>query len=359
LAQKKSHEVDRFIAKPDPNFSLVLIYGPDRGLVSERARKFAHNTGIDLTDPFSTIRMEAAEIDADPARLDDEARTISLFGGNRLIWLRGAGTQKGLLEAVKWLVKTPPQQVWILIEGGDLKKGTGLRNLIETAKDAMALPCYSDDARAMEGLIDEVLGEFHLRISHAARQILRENLGSDRLASRGELEKLALYAMKPGEHGEVTVDDILNCISDVSHNSQDHIIDALIDDDIASFSERFDRQCEAGTPLFLILSAAQRQFQQLQQLRDVMEREGKTAAAAVAGSRPPIFFQRQKTVERALERWSLPRLSHACARLQTTVLESRKTPLLGTAIIRQNLLALGLGAAPAQPKDSKTGVQSL
>jgi len=344
LAQKKSHEVDRFIAKPDPNFPLVLIYGPDRGLVSERAARFAHNTGIDLADPFSAIRMEVAEIDADPARLDDEARTISLFGGNRLIWLRGVGAQKGLIEAVKWLVKTPPQQVFILLEAGELKKGVGLRALIEAAKNAMALPCYSDDVRAMEALIDEVLGEFDLHISHAARQILRDNLGSDRLASRGELEKLALYAMG---QGEVTVEDILNCISDVSQNSQDHILDALISGDIAAFSERFDRQCETGTPLFLILSATQRQFQQLQQLRDVMEREGKNAAATVAGAKPPIFFQRQKTVERALECWNTTRILQACARLQTAVLDSRKNPALGTAIIRQNLLALTIEAARA------------
>jgi len=312
--------------------------------VSERAVNFAKNTGIDLSDPFSTVRLEAAEIEADPARLDDEARTVSLFGGHRLIWLRGAGTQKGLVEAIKWLIRSPPQQAWILLEGGDLKKGVGLRSAIETAKNAMALPCYSDDARMVDGLIEQVLGDFDIRVPYAVTQLLRTHLGSDRLVSRAELEKLGLYVMGKGE---VTVDDVLNSISNVSQNSQDHIIDALISGDMKSFSERFDRQCEAGTPLFIVLSAAIRQFQQLQQLRHVMDREVKTASAVVAAMRPEFFFQRKKIIEKALGIWTGPALTKACARLQHTVLESRKLPALATTIARQNLLALAVEAARA------------
>jgi len=342
MAQKKTSEVDRFIAHPDPAFPIILIYGPDRGLVSERAVHFAKNTGIMLDDPFSTIRLEANEIDADPIRLGDEARTLSLFGGKRLIWLRGAGLQKGVVEAVKWLVSEPPDQTIVLIEAGDLKKSASLRTVVEAARCAMALPCYSDDGRATDALITQMLAEFNMQIGREARQILREHLGENRLASRAELEKLCLYAMGSQE---ISVEDVNASVSNVSVNSQDHIIDALIIGDVPHFSERFDRQCEAGSPLFLIINAAQRQFQQLQQLRDVMEREGKSAAFVVAGVRPAIFFQRKGTIEKALGRWPLAHLTRACARLQDCALESRQFTHLAQTIARQHLLALAVEAA--------------
>ncbi|TIT16601.1 MAG: DNA polymerase III subunit delta, partial [Mesorhizobium sp.] len=38
MAQKKGYEVDSWLARPDAAMSIVLLYGPDRGLVAERAR---------------------------------------------------------------------------------------------------------------------------------------------------------------------------------------------------------------------------------------------------------------------------------------------------------------------------------
>jgi len=342
VAHKKAHEVDRFIAHQASDFPVILIYGPESGLVSERAVQLAKASGVALDDPFSTIRLDAGEIDADPVRLGDEARTLSLFGGKRLIWLRGAGAQKGVIEAVKWLLTDPPQQAIVLIEAGDLKKNAGLRTAIEAADCAMALPCYSDDGRATDMLITQILDEFDLHISREARQILREHLGENRLASRAELEKLCLYAM---DKGEVSVEDVMASVSNVSVNSQDQIIDALMIGDVSHFSERFDRYCETGQPLFLLVSAAQRQFQQLLQLRDVMESQGKGAAAALASAKPPIFYQRKQMVEAAISRWTVTHLAAALARLQISLLESRKLPELAQAIIRQHLLGLTVEAA--------------
>jgi len=343
MAQKKAHEVDGFVAHPSGAFPLVLFYGPDKGLVAERAALFAKNTAVALDDPFSTIRMDAADIESDPARLGDEAKTVSLFGGERLIWIRNAGAQKKLADTVKWLLaENILQQTWLLIEAGDLKKNALLRAAVEQGKSGMALPCYSDDARAIDQLIDQVLGEFNLHINLDARKFLRECLGGDRLASRGELEKLCFYAKGRDMIG---VEDITAIISDVSALSYDEVIDAVITGSLSALDSGFDRQLAGGTSLFSILSAAQRQFQQLQQMRFVMDREGKSASAVVAASRPPIFFRRQKLVEQALSLWNGVRLERALSRLHMTVLESRQNAALAASIIRQHLLALCIEAA--------------
>ena len=343
MAQRKAHEVDGFIAKPSSTFPIVLIYGPDKGLVAERAAQFAKNTGIDLQDPFSTLKIDASDIDSDPARLGDEARTVSLFGGDRLIWLRNAGAQKNLADAVKWLIATPPQGAYVLIEAGDLKKGvTGLRGIVEAGKCSMALPCYADNQSGIDALIDQVMDEFSMRISMDARKWLRESLGGDRLASRGELEKLCFYAKGKDE---ISVDDVALAVSDVSALSQDEIIDGVLSGNVNSFNQHFDRQVESGVALFLVLSAAQRQFQQLMQMRSQMDNEGASASNLVKMARPPIFFKRAPIVEKALMNWTMPRIIRAMERLQNAVLESRKSATLGTAIIRQTLLALTIEAA--------------
>lgn len=341
MAQKKAHEVDSFLSRLQPQFPIILVYGPDKGLVSERASTFAKLTGIKLDDPFSNIRLDATDLERDPVRLVDEAGTVSLFGGRRLIWVRNAGGGKNLANTVKQLTKTPLENVYVLIEAGDLKKGAGLRAAVETAPSAMALPCYADDARALDGLIDQVLGEYGLAISLDARKWLKESLGGDRLVSRSELDKLCLYALGKND---VTLDDVKNAVSDVSGLTYDEIIDAVLSGDLVGFNNRFDRQVATGSALFLILSAAQRQFQQLQLLRQQVEVEGKTPSSAIASARPPIFFRRQKTMEQAVSRWTLSRIAQAMQRLQKAILESRKNAALAEPIIRQALLALAVSA---------------
>lgn len=344
MAQKKSHEVDAFINRENRAFPLVLIYGPDKGLVAERAKRYAKATGLPLDDPFAVIHMQADEIDSDPARLSDEARTISMFGGDRLIWVRNAAGQKGLADAVKHLAAEPPQDAIVLIEAGDLKKTAVLRTAIENAKAGMALPCYADDARGIDGVIDDVLAQEKMQISLDARHLLRASLGGDRLATRGELEKLCLY-VRGSER--IEVDDVRQAVGDVSALSMDEVIDAVIIGDMAKFEIEFDRIVKSGTAPFLVLNAAMRQFQQIQLLRHAVEIERKSPATVVAGARPPIFFTRRKLVEIAISRWTADALIKVLDRIQRTVLESRQNSVLSIPIIRQSLMAVTIEAARA------------
>ncbi|AQX28563.1 MULTISPECIES: DNA polymerase III subunit delta [unclassified Bartonella] len=348
MAQKKAHEVDQFLEYFSRSFPIVLIYGPDRGLVCERARRFAKLTQVAIENPFSTVRLDATEIDKDPARLGNEARTVSLFGGDRLIWVSNGANHKGFLKALKFLITEPPTTSFILIEAGDLKKGVGLRNIIETAPTAIALPCYADDIHSLNVLIDEVLEEFNITVSLEARQFLHQNIGEDRLASRSELEKICLYALKKTH---VTLEDVKAVVSNVSAFSQDEVIDAILLGDLVGFEIYFSRYVAMNSTFFFILNVAQRHFQQLQLLRYQVEIEGKNSFAAVAQTRPPIFFQRKKTVEQALKYWSLEQILYAMEKIQSTILESRKNPLLNKTIIHKALLELAVIAK--HQKDSR------
>lgn len=342
MAQKKAHEVDGFLARPVRTGTVVLIYGPDKGLVSERAAKFAKLTGLPLDDPFAVLRIEADEIDKDPARLVDEARTISMFGGDRLIWVRNASAQKSLAEAVKALITDPPQDTYILVEAGDLKKGAALRTNVENGATAMALPCYSDDARGIDSLIDDILLSNNLQISVDARHLLRMSLGGDRLATRGELEKLCLYAR--GQQ-RIEIDDVRQSVGDVAALSQDEVIDAVLIGDLAKFNTAFDRVVNTGTHPFLLVNTAIRQFSQLQTLRYIMETQNQPASMVINSAKPPVFFARKKLMETALGLWNITALLRVTDRLQRTVLESRQNASLSTAIIRQNFIALAVEAA--------------
>ncbi|WP_193174338.1 DNA polymerase III subunit delta [Oricola nitratireducens] len=342
MSELKAGEVDRFLRNPDQSKTVYLVYGPDRGLVSERAETLAKSSGVDLADSFSTIKLDANELAGDPVRLVDEAYTVAMFGGDRLIWIRNAGNQKDISANIENILKEPPDAVKLLIEAGDLKKGTGLRAIVEKSPNGVTLPCYADSAQSLNTLIDMAFGETGQRLSLDARRYIQDHIGGDRRASRGELEKLLLYA-----HGEeeITLEMARESIGDASGISFDNVVDAVITGRLADFDEAMQAFIASGSNPQPLLAAAIRQFQQLDLLRADMDQTGRPAGAVVAGARPPVFFARRKTVELALSRWTRAGIRHALRRLQDCVLESRMNAALTVPVARTALLAITIQSA--------------
>jgi DNA polymerase III subunit delta len=84
----RGKEIDAFLARPDPGRPIILLYGPDSGLVRERADALLASAVDDPNDPFSLVRLDGDELSAEPSRLVDEAMTVPLFGGRRAIRVR-------------------------------------------------------------------------------------------------------------------------------------------------------------------------------------------------------------------------------------------------------------------------------
>ncbi len=338
----KAGEVERYLNRPNLEVALHLIYGPDRGLVNERAVKLSKATQIDLSDPFTAIRIDATELSSDPDRLMNEAYTVSMFGSDRLIWLRGAGNDASLVKQIERLLSDPPQSTHCIVEAGDLKKGAKLRDLVERAKNGLAIPCYADGARDIAGLLDQVLAENKLGIGLDARQLLLSQLGADRLASRGEIEKLCLYAQG---NSTIAIEDVQAIIGDASALSFDAITDAVITGDTKGFDGALAKFTSSGGSTHQLFATVLRQFQALDKMRWQMEAQGKNASAAVNGAKPPVFFARKRAVETALNTWSSKAIRAAHDRLQTAMLESRKNNTVGNEIAYMTLLGLTIQAA--------------
>jgi DNA polymerase-3 subunit delta len=217
----KPQDVDAFVARPDPARPVVLVFGPDSGLIGERVNALIKASVDDPNDPFALARLEGEALAAEPSRLLDEAQTMPLFGGRRAVWVKAAG--RNIAPAVEALLAARIAECRVIIEAGDLRRNAPLRALVERAKNAAALPCYADSEKDRARLIDDEMRTAGLTLAPDARALLIPLLGGDRAASRNEIRKLVLYARG---RGQVGVDDITAVISDASALALDDIVDA-------------------------------------------------------------------------------------------------------------------------------------
>src|SRR5436190_18924305 len=250
----RGKEIDSYLARPDAGRPIILLYGPDAGLVRERADALMASAVDDPTDPFSLVRMDGDDLAAEPSRLVEEAMTVPLFGGRRAIRVRAGG--KNFASGVETLTDSSLKDCRVVIEAGELRPESPLRKACERARTAVAIACYPDGERDIARLIDDELRVSNLRIAPDARAALMALLGGDRQASRNELRKLALYAHGAGE---VALDDVMTVVSDASELKLDPIVDSAFAGKPDVVESEFAKAMVAGTYPGVIISAAQRQ----------------------------------------------------------------------------------------------------
>ena len=336
-------ETERFIREPDPEWIAVLGYGPEQGLVRERARKIASSVVEDLADPFRVTELTAAVLRDDPARLSDEACALSLTGGRRVVCLRDAGdAAAAALDRV--LSTASADDILVVAEAGDLGPSSKLRKQFEGAAAAAALACYADDARTLGEVIRETLGLAGLGATSDAIAYLSDHLGSDRMISRMELEKLATYAFGAGE---VTLEDAEAVVGDGANASLDDIVYSTSNGNTTSLDRALQRAFDEGVNSVAVVRAAQRHFQRLHRAAGSVA-AGNTPDQAMKTLRPPVFFKHAASFRGELQTWNVSRLAGALEALTDAEIACKTTGIPAEASCRRALLGIARQAARLQ-----------
>jgi DNA polymerase III subunit delta len=331
---------EAFVKRPDANLPVVLVYGPDTGLVAERARALVAASVEDPNDPFQMIKLDGDAVAADPERLADEAFTVPLFGGRRAVWVRAGA--KSLVPAVEPLLATPPRECRVVIEGGDWKRSHALVALLERSRAAAVLACYGDEGAAIGEIIAEEAAAAGLAVSEEAREALAELLGGDRLASRGELRKLALYCHGAGR---IEVSDVEAVVGDASGFAMDAVVDAAFSGRPDELDRGLVRAFAEGVNPSALAGQALRHALLLHRLRAEVER-GRSASNVVDATRGPIHPRRKALVAAQLQGLGRDRLERTVQDLSETVLEARRQAGLGRALVGRALMRIALAARP-------------
>jgi DNA polymerase-3 subunit delta len=263
---------------------------------------------------------------------------VPLFGGRRAVLVKAGA--RNIASAVEMVVNAPSKECRVIIEAGDVKKSSPLRAMCEKAKAVAALPCYTDGARDLERLIDEEMRASKLTIAPDAKAALLSLVGGDRLASRNEIRKLALYAKG---NDRVELADVVAVVADASALGFDGVIDAAFAGRTPDVETEFGKARSSGSSPAAIVSAAIRQVANLHKMKLSVEGGDSIEFAMMRGA-PPVHFTRKAAVEAALRQWAPARLVQVMEQLAAASLEIRRNAPLGEAIAHRTLLTIAQSA---------------
>jgi DNA polymerase-3 subunit delta len=306
-------------------------------MIRDRAAALVRGVAGSLDDPFLVAELGREDV----GRLADEAASLALTGGRRVVRLREA-TDAATDQVAAILKGSAPALV--VLEAPGLATRSRLRMLMEGATDAAAIACYPEEGRALADTIRAVLTEAGVGVEPDALAWVSDQLGADRVSTRGEAEKLALYV---GPGGRVDLDAAMACVGDLAGLSLDDALFAATDGDVARTDRALELAVAEGVTPVGMVRAALMHLQRLHRVRLAID-DGRSTADAVKGARPPVFFRRVGAFSRAIELWSSGALLAALAGLADAERACKRTGAPDDVLSRNAVLALSRRAAAAR-----------
>lgn len=334
----QARNTENFLRGVGPEIAAVLLYGPDSGLVRERADRLVAAVAGDATDPFAVSEISVERLREQTSLIADEAAALTFGGGRRIVRLRGAGDAQG--RVIDEFLGTPGGGL-LVVEADDLGPRSTLRGLFEGSDHAAAVPCYREGGEELGRFIADELRHAGLGLGGEAREYLLATLGGDRGVTRREIEKIIAYMGRPDPGARVELADVMTCVGDSSPRSVEELAFAVADGDISAVDRLTGRALEEGSSAVTVLRATARHFMRLHL---VASAEG-DRERAMKSLRPPVFFKQLSQFQAQARRWPPPRLHGAIDRLLRAELNCKRTGMPVETLCRHALIEIA-GRAP-------------
>jgi DNA polymerase-3 subunit delta len=326
-----ANRIDGFLKTPSA--AIVLLHGPDSGLVAERGLALVKAVPGAAADPFRFAELHGP----DPATLLAEATAASMTGGRRVVRIRDAG--ETLAKPLETLLKTPPDAL-IILEAGELTPKSKLRALAEKHPSIAAIACYGIDAARLPRLFTDRLRAAGIAIDPDAAAWTAKHVAGEEGPVRQAIELLTLYA---GDETKLTVADVAAALADGGETTMQDAVDATLAGDPEATDRALALAYDEGVSPVGILRVL---LGELMRLR-LAAASGLAPAQAVAAMRPPVFFKRAPIVTRALALWPEAALTDAIRAALTAEAACKTTHIPDQAYCRQMMLGLATRARAA------------
>ncbi|MFN3943651.1 MAG: DNA polymerase III subunit delta [Allosphingosinicella sp.] len=326
-------QIDRALKAPAET-RFFLFHGPDEA----GSRALARAIGAALGPEAERIDLSGADLKNDPARLADEAASISLFGGARYILVDPAGDES--TAAVEALIEAPSAGNPVALVAGALKPASRLLKLALAAPSALAFASYAPEGRDADRLVIEMARGHGLLLRPDLARRIAEGCGGNRAVIELELAKYALYVdAQPGAAKEIDHDVVDAVGATAEEGDLSRLVESVGSGDPAALEAELTRLRSEGIEGIPLIRAVLRRMFLLARLRAEVE-AGSNPAAVMASAGKAIFWKEKDAVAAQLGRWRAPTIARGISRLLDAERQVKASGGLGAVAVDEELFAI-------------------
>jgi DNA polymerase-3 subunit delta len=332
-------QLERALKSPaDTRF--FLFHGPDeagsRGLV----RAVAAAIGAEA----ERIELSGGDLRADPARLSDEAASISLFGGARYIVVEPAGDE--VLAAVEALIELPTAGNPVVLIAGALKPASKLLKLALAEASAIAFASYVPEGRDADRLVMDLARAEGLVVRPDLARRIGDACAGNRALIEQELRKLALFADASPEGPKPLEEEAWELVGAASEEGDlSRLVDSVGSGNAELLDAELLRLRSEGIEGIPLIRAVLRRMYLLTRLRAEVEAGNGVGAVMASPAARSIFWKEKDAVAVQLGRWRSGLLVKSVGRLLEAERQVKAPGGLGPIAVDEELFAICRQAA--------------
>lgn len=329
---------------------VFFFCGPDEAGAAAAAAAIA---GL-LPDPGERVEFSGSELRSDPVRLGDEARSSSLFGDARHIYVRASSDE--VHDAVKTLLATIDSGEGegacpVLIVATSATDKSRTAKLLEKRGDSLVAMFYPPDLRDVTAEVRRMADAAGLRMPAEMHERIARAAGLDLRLAQSEVEKLALYCdaspQSPVTVGPEALDEIGAATEEEGFTP---LINAVLSGDAARLPGELRRMRELSLNPVGLLLAFERRAAQLAQLAARLGSRGDVAGFIEAERKAHrVFWRDAGDLKVQLSHWRGRRLDRLVRRLADTHRTLLSNSQAAETLLAQELAEIARNAVAKRP----------
>ena len=298
---------------------MFFFCGPDEAGTAAAAAKIA---GL-LPTAGERIELSGAELRSDPARLGDEARSTSLFGDARHIYVRATGDDAH--DAVRLLIDTIEAGEGegacpVLIVAASATDKARTAKLLEKRGDSLVAMFYPPDLAQVIAEVGRMAGIAGLKMAPQLHERIARGVGLDLRLAQSEIDKLSLYCDTSAQAPkDVRAEDIDAIGATTEDEGFTPLVNAVLSGSAAQVPGELRRMRELSLNPVGVLLAFERRAAQLAQLAAKCGTRGSVSDFVESERRAGrVFWREANDLKAQLSFWRGPRLDRLVRRLAAT-----------------------------------------
>lgn len=293
--------------------SCTLFYfcGPDEAGASAAADRIV---GL-LKEPGERVELSGAQLRKDPVLLGDEARSGSLFGDSRYIYVRAQGDEAQL--ALETMLAGEGEACPVLIVATAATDKSRTAKLLAKREDALVAMFYLPDLSDVSQSVRDMGTAAGLKFGGDIAERIARGAGMDVRLAQSEVTKLALYTDADTTRPVTVTAEILEAIgAPTEDDGFMPLVNAVLSGEVGKLQPELRRMRECNLNPVGLLLAFERRAAQLAQLSARIGPRGDIAGTIEDEKRARrIFWKDVRDISVQIRKWRGARLDRLLDRL--------------------------------------------
>ena len=324
------------------SYKILLLYGPNFGLINLLYKQTIKIMSIDLNDPFNVSKIDGREFKENPSILNDNIYTFGINKDKRIVILdlTYITINKSIEGTILSAFSEKNDDYLLIIKASNLGSKNELVRFVENLDNGISVPCYDENIHNVNMQLSKLFRQYELTFSANFISTLSSNFNSDTLINLMEIKKLESFLI---DNENITEEMILSLIKDNTDFNLNKIIQLCLSGKIQETLLSLDKIYENSSTAVNIVRLFVKHFKIIEKVLLAVE-NGSNISETINNMKPPIFFKDRPLITFQCQLWSLRKVDLIFKRLIEIELKFKSNFYPNKILLSQFILSTALMA---------------